>query len=38
VRNYSGYGKYRPAPLRNHIKAKAYFARSASESTGAVVP
>jgi len=25
VRNFVGYGKYRPASLRNHIKAKAYF-------------
>jgi hypothetical protein len=25
VRNYSSYGKYRPAPLRNHHKAKEYF-------------
>jgi uncharacterized protein (DUF2235 family) len=25
VRNYSTYGKYRPAPLRNHNKAKQYF-------------
>ena len=25
VRNYSSFGKYRPAPLRNHHKAKDYF-------------
>jgi uncharacterized protein (DUF2235 family) len=25
VRNYSSYGKYRPAPLRNHQRAKEYF-------------
>lgn len=25
VRNYTTYGKYRPAPLRNHAKAKQYF-------------
>jgi hypothetical protein len=25
VRNYSSYGKYRPAPLRNHNEAKKYF-------------
>jgi uncharacterized protein (DUF2235 family) len=25
VRNYDGYGKYRPAALRNHDLAKAYF-------------
>jgi hypothetical protein len=25
VRNYSSYGKYRPAPLRNHHEAKKYF-------------
>jgi uncharacterized protein (DUF2235 family) len=25
VRNYTSYGKYRPAPLRNHSKAKDYF-------------
>jgi uncharacterized protein (DUF2235 family) len=25
VRNFVGYGKYRPASLRNHAKAKAYF-------------
>jgi len=25
VRNYTSYAKYRPAPLRNHDKAKAYF-------------
>ena len=26
VRNYDGYGKYRPEPLRNHDRAKAFFA------------
>jgi hypothetical protein len=25
VRNFIGYGKYRPASLRNHSTAKAYF-------------
>src|SRR6185437_12794182 len=25
VRNYTTYGKYRPAPLRNHIQASRYF-------------
>ena len=25
VRNYTSYGKYRPAPLRNHEKAKHFF-------------
>jgi hypothetical protein len=25
VRNFLGYGPYRPAPLRNHEKAKKYF-------------
>jgi uncharacterized protein (DUF2235 family) len=25
VRNYTSYGKYRPAPLRNHNKAKKFF-------------
>ena len=25
VRNFASYGPYRPAPLRNHEKAKAYF-------------
>jgi uncharacterized protein (DUF2235 family) len=25
VRNFLGYGKYRPAPLRNHEKAKEFF-------------
>jgi uncharacterized protein (DUF2235 family) len=25
VRNFTGYGPYRPAPLRNHTKAKDYF-------------
>ena len=25
VRNFTTYGKYRPAPLRNHDKAKRYF-------------
>jgi uncharacterized protein (DUF2235 family) len=25
VRNFLGYGKYRPAPLRNHGKAKEFF-------------
>lgn len=25
VRNFHGYGPYRPAPLRNHEKAKKYF-------------
>ena len=25
VRNFIGYGPYRPAPLRNHAKAKVYY-------------
>jgi hypothetical protein len=25
VRNYTSYGKYRPAPLLHHDKAKQYF-------------
>ncbi len=25
VRNFISYGPYRPAPLRNHLKAKQYF-------------
>ena len=27
VRNFTSYGSYRPAPLRNHDKAKKYFTR-----------
>lgn len=27
VRNFTGYGPYRPAPLRNHDKAKVYFSK-----------
>jgi uncharacterized protein (DUF2235 family) len=41
VRNYSSYGKYRPAPLRNHERAKDYFEEdlrpnTARDTTGAV--
>lgn len=25
VRNFTGYGPYRPAPLRNHEKAKQFY-------------
>jgi uncharacterized protein (DUF2235 family) len=28
VRNYSSFGKYRPAPLRNHSRAKAFFEKN----------
>jgi uncharacterized protein (DUF2235 family) len=35
VRNYTSYGKYRPAPLRNHNKAKAYFEDALKPTPGA---
>jgi hypothetical protein len=25
LRNFIGYGPYRPAPLRNHAKAKVFY-------------
>jgi Uncharacterized alpha/beta hydrolase domain (DUF2235) len=41
VRNYTSYGKYRPAPLRNHNKAKKFFEddfRQQASSSGATPP
>jgi hypothetical protein len=35
VRNYTSYAKYRPAPLRNHSKAKAYFEDELKPTLGA---
>jgi uncharacterized protein (DUF2235 family) len=34
VRNYSSYGKYRPAPLRYHHKAKEYFEQELEPTSG----
>jgi uncharacterized protein (DUF2235 family) len=33
VRNYTSYGKYRPAPLRNHNEAKKYFEEELRQQT-----
>jgi uncharacterized protein (DUF2235 family) len=34
VRNFISYGKYRPAPLRNHEKAKEFFKTSSVVTSG----
>jgi hypothetical protein len=33
VRNFTSYGPYRPAPLRNHKDAKAFFQSTAAVGT-----
>jgi hypothetical protein len=40
VRNFTSYGPYRPAPLRNHNDAKMYFQNAVNEATpeGRVAP
>jgi uncharacterized protein (DUF2235 family) len=40
VRNFTSYGPYRPAPLRNHNDAKIYFQNAVNEATpeGRVAP